>query len=35
MSNNTNKTNETEAKKAMDRFKMEVANKLGVPLSKG
>ena len=30
MSNNTNKT-----KEAMDRFKMEVANELGVPLSNG
>ena len=35
MSNNTNKTNVTEAKEAMDRFKMEVANELGVPLSNG
>ena len=35
MSNNTNKTNEPEAKEAMDRFKMEVANELGVPLSNG
>ena len=26
MSNNTNKTNVPEAKEAMDRFKMEVAN---------
>ncbi len=33
MSNNTNKTNVPEAKEAMDRFKMEVANELGVPLS--
>ena len=30
MSNNTNKTNVPEAKEAMDRFKMEVANELGV-----
>lgn len=35
MSNNTNKTNVPEAKDAMDRFKMEVANELGVPLSNG
>ena len=35
MSNNTNKTNVPEAKEAMDRFKMEVANELGVPLSTG
>ena len=35
MSNNTNKTNVPEAKEAMDRFKMEVANELGVPLSNG
>ena len=34
-SNNTNKTNVPEAKEAMDRFKMEVANELGVPLSNG
>ena len=33
MSNNTNKTNVPEAKEAMDRFKMEVASELGVPLS--
>ena len=33
MSNNTNKTNVPEAKEAMDRFKMEVAGELGVPLS--
>ena len=35
MSNNTNKTNVPVAKEAMDRFKMEVANELGVPLSNG
>ena len=35
MSNHTNKTNVPEAKEAMDRFKMEVANELGVPLSNG
>ena len=35
MSNNTNKTNVPEAKEAMDRYKMEVANELGVPLSNG
>ena len=35
MSNTTNKTNVPEAKEAMDRFKMEVANELGVPLSNG
>ena len=35
MSNNTNKTNVPEAKEAMDRFKREVANELGVPLSNG
>ena len=35
MSNNTNKTNVPEATEAMDRFKMEVASELGVPLSNG
>ena len=35
MSNNTNTTNGPEAKEAMDRFKMEVASELGVPLSNG
>ena len=35
MSNNTNKKNVPEAKEAMDRFKMEVASELGVPLSNG
>jgi hypothetical protein len=34
-SNNTNKTNVPEAKEAMNRFKMEVANEIGVPLSEG
>ena len=31
MSNNSNRTNVPEAKEAMDRFKMEVANEIGVP----
>uniref|UniRef100_UPI003A94FE6A small, acid-soluble spore protein, alpha/beta type n=1 Tax=Enterocloster clostridioformis TaxID=1531 RepID=UPI003A94FE6A len=35
MSNNSNRTNVPEAKKAMDRFKMEVANEIGVPLTNG
>lgn len=38
MSGNTSKTNKTEvpqAKEAMDRFKMEVASELGVPLKNG
>ena len=35
MTNNSNKTNVPEAKEAMDNFKMEVANELGVPLSNG
>lgn len=35
MSNNTNRTNVPEAKEAMDKFKMEVANELGVPLKNG
>ncbi len=35
MSDNTNRTNVPEAKEAMDRFKMEVANELGVPLTNG
>ena len=34
-SNNTNKTNVPEAKEAMNRFKMEVANEIGVPLKSG
>jgi hypothetical protein len=37
MSNNTssNKTSVPEAKSAMNKFKMEVANEIGVPLSDG
>ena len=35
MTNNSNKTNVPEAKEAMDKFKMEVVNELGVPLSNG
>ena len=35
MSNNSNRTNVPEAKEAMDRFKMEVANAIGVPLTNG
>lgn len=37
MSNNSssNKTNVPEAREAMDRFKMEVASELGVPLTNG
>lgn len=35
MSTNSNNTNVPEAKEAMNRFKMEVANELGVPLSNG
>ena len=35
MSNNSNRTNVPEAKEAMNRFKMEVANELGVPLTNG
>ena len=35
MTNNSNKTNVPEAKEALDKFKMEVANELGVPLSNG
>lgn len=31
----TNKVNVPEAKSAMNRFKMEVANELGVPLTDG
>ena len=34
-SRSSNTTNVPEAKEAMDRFKMEVANELGVPLSNG
>lgn len=33
-STNSNKMNVPEAKEAMSRFKMEVADELGVPLSK-
>ena len=33
-SNNTNRIEVPEAKEAMDRFKMEVADELGEPLSK-
>lgn len=32
---NNNNTNVPEAKEAMNRFKMEVANELGVPLTNG
>ena len=35
MSSNSNKTNVPEAKEAMDKFKMEVASELGVPLTNG
>ena len=35
MSNNSNRTNVPEAKEAMDRFKIEVANEIGVPLTNG
>lgn len=35
MSNNSNRTNVPEAKEALDRFKMEVANEIGVPLTNG
>ena len=36
MSNNSsNKTNVPEAKSAMNKFKMEVANEIGVPLKEG
>ena len=35
MSNNSNRTNVVDAKEAMDRFKMEVANEIGVPLTNG
>ena len=35
MSNNSNRTNVPEAKESMDRFKMEVANEIGVPLTNG
>ena len=35
MSNNSNRINVPEAKEAMDKFKMEVANEIGVPLTNG
>ena len=35
MSNSTNKTSVPEAKEAMNRFKMEVANEIGVNLKQG
>ncbi|MBS6516725.1 MAG: alpha/beta-type small acid-soluble spore protein [Clostridium sp.] len=35
MSTNNNTMNVPEAKEAMNRFKMEVAGELGVPLSNG
>ena len=35
MSNNSNRTNVPEAKEAMDKFKMEVANEIGGPLTNG
>ena len=35
MSTTINNTNVPEAKEAMNRFKMEVANELGVPLTNG
>ena len=35
MSNNSNRTNVPEAKEALDKFKMEVANEIGVPLTNG
>lgn len=34
-SNSSNTTNVPEAKEAMNRLKMEVANEIGVPLSNG
>ena len=34
-SNNTNKTNVPEAKEAMNRFKMEVANEIGDSVKRG
>ena len=33
--NSSNKTNVPEAKEAMDKFKMEVASEVGVPLTNG
>ncbi|MCB6611482.1 alpha/beta-type small acid-soluble spore protein [[Clostridium] symbiosum] len=35
MMSTTNNTNVPEAKEAMNRFKMEVANEIGVPLTNG
>ena len=35
MSNNSNRTNVPEAREAMHKFKMEVANEIGVPLTNG
>ena len=35
MSKNSNRTKVPEAKEAMDKFKMEVANEIGVPLTNG
>ena len=35
MSTTNNNTNVPEAKEAMDKFKMEVANELNVPLTNG
>ena len=35
MTNSSNKTAVPEAKSAMNKFKMEVANELGVPLTDG
>jgi hypothetical protein len=35
MSNSSNRQNVPEAREALDRFKMEVADELGVPLTNG
>ncbi|MDO4296206.1 MAG: alpha/beta-type small acid-soluble spore protein [bacterium] len=35
MTNNSNKTNVPEAKEALNKFKMEVATELGIPLTDG
>lgn len=35
MSNNSNKTNVPEAREALNKFKYEVANEIGVPLKQG
>ena len=35
MSNTSNRRNVPEAREAMDKFKMEVANEIGVPLTNG